>query len=263
VTTAEYENLQAINWSSLKHLAVSPLLYKWRKDHPEPSKPAYVVGSACHCAILEPEKFDERYAVYEKIRRGKEWEAWQAEHPGVQTFKEHELADVKAMAKAVHAHRVASSVLKGGRCEEIVTWTDEITGLACKGRLDYLRPDFLTDLKAARDVRQNNFERDAYNYLYAGQFAFYHDGATAARHIPGDERPRVIALQNGEPYDVAVFRVKPETLEWGRALYRRLMQRLVECIESDFWPGVAPDLRDLGMPPWVADQEFAQAEEDF
>jgi hypothetical protein len=259
----EYEKIRAVNWSSLKHLDVSPKLYKHRIAHPEPRKPAFIFGGAVHTAILEPEKFDARFAVFDGTRRGKEWDAWQAAHPGVESLKPDELKGVRAIAAAVLSHRIAERILRGGRREEIVTWTDPETGLACKGRPDYLRPDFLIDLKSTRDPVPYKFVKSAISYGYVAQVAFYHDGTEHARLRKGGDPPYIIAAQKAEPYDVAVFQLDDEALDVGRAIYRRLLRRLVECTESNYWPGCAPDLQPLRVPSWAVDQAMANEEEDF
>src|SRR5262245_29847218 len=58
VTTAK-----RLNWSTLKHMAVSAKLLKWRMEHPEPETPALVLGTAIHCAVLEPQEFQKRWIV--------------------------------------------------------------------------------------------------------------------------------------------------------------------------------------------------------
>lgn len=261
MTFEEYGAIKGVNWSSLKHMQVSPRMYRWRLAHPE-NKPAFALGNAAHCAILEPDAFEQRYAEYAPVRNGAKWEAWQAEHPGVQSLKPDEMAEAKEIAKEVRGHRIAAKLLRGGRSEESITWTDEATGLTCKARVDYLRPDLLLDLKTARDPSPEKFERDAFSFGYASQVAFYHDGATRARLIDGRERPYIIAVRKGDDFDVACFQVKSETLEVGRVIYRRLLRRLAECMDADYWPGVAPDLQHLGLPPWAANQDFVE-EEDF
>jgi exodeoxyribonuclease VIII len=265
ITREAYEQIRAVNWSTLTNLDVSPLLYKHRLTNPEPGKAVFAIGNAAHCLTLEPEKFDARYAVFDGTRRGEKWDAWQEEHPGVESLKPHELETARAVAKAVRSHRIAARILKGGRREEVVTWTDPETGLACKGRLDYLRPDFLIDLKTARDPGPRFFLRDAIKYGYVSQVAWYHDGAVAARLIPGGSNPYIIAVEKEEPFDVAVYQLDDEALAFGRSKYRRLMRRLVECIEADYWPGVAPDVVPLRVPAWALDQALSSEskEEDF
>lgn len=263
IAIEEYNKIPAVNWSSLKQIDISPLQYKHRLDNPEPQKDAFVLGGAFHCDVLEPEKFDARYAVFEGTRRGKKWDEWQAERPRVQSLKPDELKRVRAMSKAVRDHRIAAPLLCGGRREDVVRWIDSTTGLACKGRLDYLRPDFLIDLKAARNPAPAAFERAAFNFGYAAQCAFYHDGAITAQLIPGDISPYIIAVQNVAPYDVACYKLDAEALAVGRSVYQRLLRRLVECVESDLWPGVAPDLLPLRIPPWAVNQTLALEEEEF
>jgi hypothetical protein len=260
-----YSLIKAVNFSSLKYLAVSPKLYRYRLTHPEPQKPAFTFGGAFHTLVLEPERFDERYAVYDGRRIGKEWDAWRAEHEGVEALKPDELVAVHAMADAVRSHRVARKLLIGGRREEIVVWTDEPTGLACKGRLDMLRPDFLIDLKSAHDPTPDAFQRAAFNNGAITQVAFYQDGAVAARLLDGRINPYVIAVEKDPPYDVAVYQLDDEALAVGRSIYRRLMDRLLQCIEADHWPGCAPDVQTLSAPRWAVDKTLRadNESEDF
>lgn len=247
---SDYSSIPAINWSSLKYMADSPRMFRYRLTHPEPRKPSYEMGSAVHCAILEPEKFDERYGVFDGIRRGKEWEAWKAENPGKEGLKPAKLDQVQWVADAVMEHRVARTLLRGGLAEEVITWRDERTGLLLKCRADYLRPDLVIDLKGTRDATPARFKSDALRYGHYGQVAMYHDGAIAERRIDGKACPVIIAARTGADFDVAVFQLTPNDLERGRALYRGFLQRLIECTEADYWPGVAPELVPLDMPDW-------------
>lgn len=264
MSQADYDAIRAVNFSSLIHIATSGLLYRHRLNIPGESKSHFTLGSAAHCAILEPDAFESRYAVYAPVRNGKAWEAWQAEHPGVESLKPHEMERALKIRDAVYGHRVAKRLLCGGRAESVVTWTDAATGLACKGRLDYLRPDFLLDLKSDRDPSPAMFERAASKYGYQSKMSFYHDGATAARLIDGKHRPYIIAVQSDEPYDVVCYQLTQDAMLYGRDFYRSLLRRLLECTEANHWPGVAPDLQELGISAY-APEPYAAAtnEEDF
>lgn len=66
ITHEEYRTLPGLNFSGLKHLAVSPLRYWYHCVNPdrpadEPT-PQMRFGSAVHCAVLEPDEFGKRYA---------------------------------------------------------------------------------------------------------------------------------------------------------------------------------------------------------
>ena len=264
MTNDEYTAIKAVHFSGLKPLAVSPLLYHHRLAVPGEDKPAFALGSAAHCAILEPDEFGKRYAEYAPVRNGKKWEEWQEKNPGVQSLKPHEMSRAQEIARAVRGHRIAGQLLRGGRAEEVVTWNDAVTGLACKGRLDYLRPDFVTDLKTARDPSPQAFAKVASGLGYLAQVAFYHDGATAARLIDGKQRPYIIAVESNEPFDVACFQLTDDALLYGREFYRSLLRRLLECTEANYWPGVAPDLQELGISPYAPDPySTAEIGDDF
>ena len=61
----KYEEIKALNYSSLKHMDVSPAYARHRFDNPcevEDSK-HFLRGRAIHCAILERDQFDSRYVV--------------------------------------------------------------------------------------------------------------------------------------------------------------------------------------------------------
>lgn len=257
----DYDKTPGLNWSSLKYMASSPLAYRWVIDHPPPRKPAYTIGAAIHCAVLEPSKFGERYAVFDGTRRGKEWDSWLIAHPGHESLKPPEMATVLESAVAVRAHRVAAPLLHHGRAECAITWQDP-SGIACKGRLDYLQPTQLVDLKSARQIDPRNFARASGSYLYHAQVAWYHDGAIAAHQLPPDaEHPYIVAVEKTGPYDVGVYQLTAEDLELGRAIYRDLVTKLVACTEANYWPGAVPDLAPLNAPKWSADMVDVGAED--
>ncbi len=62
----EYYSLPGLSASGMKDLEVSPLRYWYKHVNPErieePPTAAMRFGTALHCAVLEPDKFDQRYA---------------------------------------------------------------------------------------------------------------------------------------------------------------------------------------------------------
>lgn len=257
----DYESIRAVNWSSLRHLHAgtggSPLLYRWRIDNPRPDTAAFQLGRAVHCAVLEPDEFASRYAVYPgPVRRGKQWDAWLEDHAGVETLTAAEMDAVGHMSSAVHASEPARSALAGGAAEQVVRWTDADTGLECKGRLDLVRPDGLVDLKTARDVDPRRFATAVAQHLYHGQLAWYHAGAAAAKVIDDHALPpRWVVVQSQEPWDVAVYEPSEEMLGEGHALRRSLMRQLLACSTADYWPGVSPVPTTIELPRWAVSEE--------
>lgn len=258
--TDPYDAIDAVNWSSLVHLATSARLLEWRRTHPREETTALRVGTAVHCAILEPERFPRAYITRPdlgdgrtkagKIRRA-QWNAERDPNAIVLDADEYEL--VTRCAESARAHPAVRDALRGGCAEEVITWTDEETGLACKGRLDYLTPTHIVDLKSTRAETVDGFAREIAGRLYHGQLGFYLDGATAARRIHASaSQVLIIGLQTVEPYDVIPARLGSEWIERGRPLYRGLLRRYADCQAAGWWPGLAPGVVDLRVPPWAA-----------
>lgn len=275
----EYAAIKAVNWSSLKHLDVSPMAFQHNLKAPEASSEARELGTALHCAILEPLVFRERYAVApdfgdlravegrttkEEGKANKERRnQWIAEHEGAQVLTAEDSERITNMSASVRGHRAALAAVQGAT-EQVVTWTDPTTGLACKARLDVIS-DGVTDLKSAMDVSPRAFGQAAARYLYHGQLAFYHDGLIHSGRLTPRRLPLFVAVQNRAPWDVAVYNMQSEHVEAGRLLYQRLLRRLADCAAADWWPGVAPEIMPLQLPQWAltAETNRTPESEDF
>lgn len=83
-----YADIDAVNWSLLKHLAVSAKMLRHRVDHPKEDTKALALGRAIHCAVLEPERWRAEYIAEPdewdlRTNRGKAERAqWLAEMSG-------------------------------------------------------------------------------------------------------------------------------------------------------------------------------------
>src|SRR5882762_1913718 len=65
VPAAEYHALPGISITRLKELKRSALHYQYRLDHPAVTVPL-TLGTASHCAVLEPERFERQFAVWDR-----------------------------------------------------------------------------------------------------------------------------------------------------------------------------------------------------
>ena len=279
MTYEQYAALEAVNWSSLKHLDVSPMAFRHNQEHPEKSTEARALGTALHCAILEPLIFSQQYAVMPDFgdlravegRTSKEEgkankmarNQWLSEHEGKLTLTAEDSERIANMSAAVRGHRAALAAIQGAK-EQVVTWTDPLTGLACKARLDVIG-DGACDVKTAVDVSPRAFGYAAAKYLYHGQLAFYHDGLIHSGRLNPRRLPLFVAVQNRAPWDVAVYNMQSEHVEAGRLLYQRLLRRLADCAAADWWPGVAPEIMPLRLPEWAltAETNHPPESEDF
>ena len=269
--------MERLNWSTLKYIATSPRLLHWRVDHPRPETPALRIGRAIHCLILEAGEFEKRWicagpceAVKKKgdvcgsggsLYLEGSWYCRIKSHApegagdppeGIEVVTPEELDLVKVCAESLRGHKVASEILSNGDAEQEMEWEDPETGIACRGRVDYLKANAIVDLKSTRQETVRAFTMDVARNLYHGQLAWYHDGAIKAGRLPADaELPYIIAVSTAEPYDVAPFQLSKYTYQAGQILYRDLLLKYKQCQASEWYPGIAPDLLELEVPPWA------------
>lgn len=255
--TVDYDAIDAVNYSTLKELARSPLHYRHRLDAPREQTKSMFRGSAAHTAILEPIEFMRRYVVFEGARRaGKAWEAFQEENAGKVILKEDEFNTAMAMRDAVQRCATAMAYLRRGQHEAALAWTDPETGIACKGRPDFVADDnTVVDVKTTRDPSPFWFQRDVARLQYHVQAAFYVDGL--AQITRRESRAVIIAVESAPPHDVAVYRLPDdEVLGPGRDAYRAMLTKLAECRRDNRWPGVAGGFElTMTLPAWALPDE--------
>jgi len=247
----EYRQIQATNWSSLKHMRRSPLHYRHELTKERAETPAMRIGTAIHCLVLEPDLYCERFAIWAGGRRyGAAWTEWCAEHSGKMILNEQENAEAAGAAAAVL--QAAGSYFGRGTAEEAISWIDPATGMPCKARVD-LHHDCLVELKSTATLDEGAFKSKAAKFGYHGQVAFYHDGLEALGHRM-DDPPMIIVVEYTPPFDVIPFEVPPHVVDAGRSLYRQLLERLRECQQTDKWPGCAPGVQVFELPQWAMDE---------
>jgi len=265
-TFAEYAATDAVNWSTLKVLAQSPLHYRHALTAPREDTPALALGRALHTATLEPDRFALEYAVRpdgidRRTKEGKaKWEAFVAGNEGRTILDGGDYARVLAMRDAVRSHPLVAPYLAAGAAEQTIRWTDPHAGIACKARLDWISESrhSLLDLKSAACGEARRFGAAAARYGYHGQAAFYRDGY---RHATGRVRPYLlVVVEKDAPHDVSVFNVEDDALYAGEEEYKRLLAILRDCRARDHWPGRYQEEQTLRLPGWVFPDEEAGAD---
>lgn len=246
VDRSGYDRIERLNVSRLKKARVSPLHFHVNAGYE--SKPL-ALGTLGHLLTLEPEKADGTCAVWDgKVKRGKAWDAFEAENAGRLIITATEFDAAMGMAEAVRNHPLAAGYLRSGMAEATLLW--ESGSRACKGRVDWLDQDLIVGLKTGAEIGPREFGRAVVRYGYDLQWAFYADGYEA---ITG-RRPEMveIAVESKAPFDVIVYRVPDSVLARGRAEYWRLLDLVSQCEASGEWPGQCSTEVDVELPAWVA-----------
>ena len=245
---AEYQAIEAVNFSSLKNIARSPAYYKWALNS-DKSTSAMDIGRTAHVKILEPDTFYDRVVFFKGDKRKKEWKDFQYIHAGKDILTVAEMAAVNGIAEAVKTHPMTCNEFKTGEAELTVIWTDPNTGILCKARLDWVAADFITDLKTSADPSKYAFCRSAAKYRYFTQFSWYQYGYYC---VTGDRIPvQCVAVGNRAPHELVVYEVTGDVLNHGSKEFTAMLERLKECMESNDYPPVNYNEKvALEVPQW-------------
>lgn len=265
LSNAAYHALDAVGKSDLDKIARSPMHWKYAVRKEEETAAMYI-GSAVHCAVLEPERFPADYAIALPTelcdRRTKEGKAQHAafmeQHGGKTVLAFEDGALCGHIAKAVKSHPRAAALLSAGQPEVSALWSDEEFSVRCRARFDWITPDgLLLDLKTTLDASPRGFAKSCANFRYHVQAAWYLDGYQAAT---GDLPLGFvfIAVEKTPPYAIALYELDAEAIDLGRALARRDLSRYANAREFDTWPGYGDAIQPLALPRWALNAEIEE-----
>lgn len=254
VPAADYHAMPGLSITRLKTLARSPLHYQHELAHPRFSSPMSL-GTAAHCAVLEPHLYESRFAVWTRVsektgnqcpRNGQFWDAFLRENPGksILTIEEHEHA--QAIGRAVRGDATAMKYLQFGEPE--VTLQHGYR----RGRADWLTKidgkPFVVGLKTARDCRPFIFGSAAAKLGYPLQWAWYFD---LYHEITGVEPEMIeIVVESAPPHAVVTYFINEDIILQGRDEYEKLLEVLARCEATGEWPGPAECEQVLTLPSW-------------
>lgn len=259
------ERSDRVNWSTLKHIGVSPKHYIHNLTVPRADTEALQLGRVTHCAVFERDELDKRYVTCPNFHRGmnddtaiakgyaggkRSAELWELnrESTGAEVVPVEIMDRAHGMTQAILLDPIAGPYVTTGYSEHRIEWIDEPTGILCRGRVDHVN-GCLADLKTTRSIV--TCERDAARLGYHAQLAWYSDGLEAAG-IAVESAPRLVFVESAPPYDVLVLTFDESDLSAGRSVYRRYLERLAECRKIGVWPGVSGGvMRRINLPEWA------------
>lgn len=284
----DYHHGAGISKSGLDLVNKSARHYHVGKYNPKPPTPAMVFGSALHCLVLEPERFERDYiaepteapkkptaaqrnakkpsaAAVESIEY---WDKFEAQADG-KTIISTKPGDgdafwspsdwdrLHSMAATIYEHPVAHQLIElPGRAELSYYWNDQDTGLLCRSRGDYVTDcDMIIDLKTCIDASLSGFTRAVGNFRYHVANAFYSDGYETLKCRP--QAFVFMAVEKTPPYNVALYVLDGDAVHSGRIAYQNDLRTFKACSEANDWPGYCSDTaspftpRVIDLPPWA------------
>jgi hypothetical protein len=197
---------------------------------------------------------------------GKNPEAWQKEDDkaavaklraeGKVPLRPADHAAALAMAAAVRAHPIAGKLFTRGEPERAIIWRDPATGVMCRLKADWLRPDGIVDLKTAESASGDALSKAVNNHGYFIQDAFYRRGFRAAH--PGAEPFFVfVAVEKAAPYLVHVVQLAERATSYGDRKVSEALEIYRDCSASGVWPGYPDDeITEIDLPAYVRTEEW-------
>jgi hypothetical protein len=252
LSNADYHAHDSISKSGLDLISRSPahFFYAAKRD----ATRAMEIGTALHCAVLEPERFASEYMLLRSVtdRRASEYKqavaVWGAERVLTGT----EADKVAGMQESCRNNAAARAYFdQPHRTELSVIATDPETGVIVRCRFDLITDSGRAlDLKKTQDVRGDAFARSVANYRYHVQAAFYSDvweWATGEK-LQGFD---FLAVEEQMPHASRIFTLDEEAIELGRAQYRADLNLYAKCLDSNEWPGIDCEPQTISLPGWM------------
>lgn len=265
-TNEEYHGGEGVSVSDLKLMREKTPLHLWDKKF-NPDSPArkqtlaMMIGTAIHCAVLEPDEFPYRYSVMpEGLTRaskiGKEYFA-EVTEAGLQPITPDQYAMITKMADAVRRQPWMRKVMRlGGVTENSIYWQCRRTGVLCRMRPDLMIEPcsavpygLIVDVKSAVDANEERFAWSSLDLMYHMQGDWYRTGF---QQTFGTKKPPLFVLmvvEKESPWAVAPYTLTEAQLMLGKALNTRLLDQYAECLATDTWPGYHAEPKPMELPP--------------
>lgn len=186
-------------------------------------------------------------------RRGKEYDAFAAAHPGYEILTMAEYDKVRRMADAVRDCKLAEPMLLGVHEETLLfKWM----GLDCRSTPDVRGVDYVTELKCSASSDPSRFVWHARRMHYHGQLRFEEFGCE--QHNVKIRDHWIVCVEDKPPHPVTVFHLEPEAREEGEKLLILWAERLRACEAAAHYPPYV----ECPVPlVWPKDIEYEFGEE--
>jgi len=255
MTDEQYHASKSLSKSAIDLLLECPALYKaWYENIDDTvSTPALRFGSMVHKLTLEPQLFDNDYAVTTLDLTTKAGREFKASVPKGKTIvKDAEYEAARMMADAVRDHPQAKYLFDDYLAEQAIFW--ERDGIECKAKPDIIakRWDmrFIADLKTTDSANPESIRRSIAKYHYYRQASWYLDGM--ARIGEPCDAFIFVFVEKTYPYLVTLCQLDQAALDKGREECERAVEILKECRRSGQYPCYTREILTVSLPNWAA-----------
>lgn len=254
-----HADTESISRSGLMEFKTSPFHY-WNK-YVNPNRPdrekttdAALFGNAFHTMVLEPDTFDQRYAILpegidRRTKQGKaDFDDFLLKSAGKVALKADQLETLRQMQQSVYNHTEAKELIPNALYEHSIFWNDPHTGIKCKTRPDIWHDNMTVDLKTISSADERTFQSSMMGYGYHLQAAMNREGIF---HTGGkDIKNHVfICVEKEFPFAVAVYILDITVLEHAHIEFKKLLTSFAECKQKNEWR--CYETKTIYLPGWV------------
>jgi len=261
VPATVYHDMDLISASGLKTLdGDCAAQYRFDADNPsDDASNASDIGSAAHFAFLEPHDFERKVVRLDvdsfQTRAAREMRDI-ARAEGRTALKAKDFDTVLAMREALV--RQVGNLFVGGAAERIYVWRDTRTGVLCKARVDYVRPNLLIDYKTSGSANPRAFRARCWDNGHHIQAWFYLYGHEM---LTGEAASwRWVVQSTKAPFLVTAHKPTASLLGWAEQQGRAALQQYARCLQSGLWPGYGDAVWPVELPSWAQYQLCERAE---
>lgn len=243
ISNEDYHKRSELGASNIKKLLENP--YKFFNNIQEEDTKAKNIGSAVHCMVLEPDKFNDLFTTKPLFLDDA------LEGYGKTRLTDSDMEIVEACTKAVFEH--AGHFFVPGVKEQAFFAEIEGKKVKCKPDNYIEKIGLIVDLKVVIDASPDGFLKAIGKWGYYIQAPHYIDTVKASGHKA--EKFLFIAVEKEYPYMVGMYEIDEVAMEFGRSEIARAFNihgneaNYKEAVYRD--PTTGDKVQTLSLPSYV------------
>lgn len=219
------------------------------------------LGTAVHCALLEPKTFPNRYVLaprkYNRTLKVDKAEIalLEAAYPNKTLVTPSEAEMLRKAVNGIRQHRLAASLLSGaGESELSIFWRDALTGLDLKVRIDRFAHfgvgNTMVEVKTTDNASPWHFSRKVIDMDYDMRAVMYTDGIEQVYGLQAQIVWLVIERETGF---VTTYKPSPEMIRRGKKRYEEARLALAKAKALNQWPSYqsGDEIEEIELPRWA------------
>jgi hypothetical protein len=253
MSNEDYHASMGLSNSGVTEILYDPEVYYYKYlsgmyDREESSQ--MKIGTAIHCAVLEPQRFIETYRQIPsdiKVRKGKKWDKILDDNPGKIFIKQKEYANAINIKNKLSYSLIFQETFDPCNVEHSIFFTYD--DIYLKSRPDYYNDKYVVDIKKTKSIKYDSFSNSIYTYNYHSQAAMQID---ALKCVDGKDRIHLfLAIEENPPHLFKFYQLDNQAIALGRERYQIAAYIYDKCTETNIWSNQEDEIDIINLPSWI------------